>query len=73
MEELEDEPDLLAAKLRQGILVQTRDVDAVDEYGSRGWRVQSGDEAEQRGFAAARGTDDGDELPARNLRSAVNG
>ena len=30
MEELEDEPDLLAAQAREAVLVEPRDVDAVD-------------------------------------------
>ena len=64
MEELEDEADLLAAQLRERVLVEPRDVDAVDQDRARRRRVEPGDQAEQRRLAAARRPDDRDELSA---------
>ena len=66
MEELEDEADLLAAQPRQRVLVERRDVDAVDEDLPAGRRIEPGDEAEQRRLAAARRSDDREALPARH-------
>ena len=65
VEELEDEPDLLAAQPRERVLVEPRDVDAVDEHVAGRRRVEAGDQAEQRGLAAARRPDDRHELAAR--------
>ena len=67
MKELEHEADLLAAQPRQRVLVEPRDVDAVDEHRARRRRVEAGDEAEQRRLAAARRPDDRHELTARNV------
>ena len=63
MKELKDEADLLTAQLRQLVLAQARDVDAVDDDASGRRRVEPGDQAEQRRLAAARRPDDRDELP----------
>ena len=54
MEELEDEADLRAAQPGERVLVERRDVDAVDEIVPVDRRVEPGDQAEQRGLAAAR-------------------
>ena len=66
MEELEDEPDLLAAQPGERVLAQARDVDAVDDDLAGGRRVEPGQQAEQRGLAAARRAHDGHELPGRD-------
>ena len=68
MKELEHEPDLFAAQTRERVFVEPGDVDAVDEHGARGRRIQAGDEAEQRRLAAARWPDDRDELPVGNVQ-----
>jgi len=67
MKELEHEPDLLAAQPSQAVLAKSRDVHAVDQDVTGGWRVETRNEAEQRGLAAAGRADDRDELSARNL------
>jgi hypothetical protein len=43
VEELEDEPDLLAAQLCQRILAQAGDVRPVDQHRSRRWRIEARD------------------------------
>ena len=53
VEELEDESDSPPAQPCERILVERRDVDAVDRNLSRRRGVEAGDEAEQRGLAAA--------------------
>ena len=67
MKELKHEPDLLATQLRQTVLVESRDVDAIDRPRIPKSGVQSRDQTEQRRFAAARWTDDGQKRRARNL------
>src|SRR2546428_10020446 len=67
MEELEDESDLFASELRELILAKPRDVHAVDHDIARAWRVEPGDQAEQRGLAAARRPDDGDKLSVGDI------
>ena len=68
VKELEHEPDLLAAQLRQGVLAERGDVDAVDHDRARRRRIEAGEQPEQRRLAAAGRTDDGHELPARDRR-----
>jgi len=41
MEELENEADLLAAELRETVLVERRDVDAVDDDAAAARRVEA--------------------------------
>src|SRR5207302_3959752 len=43
------------------------DVDAVDRHVARRWGVEAGNEPEQCRLAATRGTDDGQELAARDV------
>ncbi len=62
MERLKDEAELAASETRQRVLAHTRDLLAVDEDAPRGRRVEPGDEPQQRGLAAPRRADDGDEL-----------
>jgi len=53
VKELKDESDLLAAKPRERVFVEPRDVDAVDQHLSGRGRVEPRDQAEQRGLSAA--------------------
>ena len=54
MEELEDEADARAAQLRERVLAERRDVDAVEDDVAGRRRVEAGEQAEQRRLAAAR-------------------
>jgi hypothetical protein len=54
MEELKHEADARAAQLRERVLPQRRDVDAVEHDVTRRRRVQAGQQPEQGRFAAAR-------------------
>ena len=67
VEELEDDPDLLAAEPGERLLAERRDVDPVEPDVARGGRVQAGDEPEQRGFAAPRRASDGDRAATGDL------
>ena len=67
MEELEHEADLFAAEPGQRILVERRDVHAVDADLTRRRGVEASDEPEQCGLAAARRADDGEALPVRHV------
>src|SRR5688572_15874180 len=62
MKELEDESDLFAAQPGQAVLSEPRDVHAVDQNLTRARGIEPGEQAEQRRLAAARRTNDGDEL-----------
>src|SRR5215813_6424935 len=66
MERLKDEADLRAAQTSQLVLLHLRDVLAVQSNVAGGRVIQAGDQAEQRGFAAARRSDYGDELASGN-------
>src|SRR5215470_15923389 len=66
MERLKDEADLRAPQPRQLVLLHLRDVLAVQANVSGGRVIEPGDKGEQRGFAAARRADDGDELTSWN-------
>src|SRR6185312_2825641 len=48
------------------ILGERAELGAVEEHRAGGWCIQSGEQAEQRGFAAAGGSDDGDERTVGN-------
>src|SRR6185312_9701734 len=50
---LEDEPDFLPAEARPLILVHRRQVRVVEQHGAAAWRVESGEQAEERRLAAA--------------------
>src|SRR6185437_6516757 len=58
---LEDEPDFLPAEARPLILVHRRQVRVVEQHGAAAWRVESGEQAEERRLAAAGWTDHGHE------------
>src|SRR6185436_13829925 len=66
VKELEDESDLLAAQPGQPVLGQLRDVDAVDQNLSGAWRIESRQQAKERGLPAARRSHDGNELTRGN-------
>jgi len=62
MEELEDEPDLLAAQSGELVLAERGDIGAVNQDRPRRGRVEAGNQTEQCRLAAARGADDREEL-----------
>ena len=66
MERLEHEADLLATQPRELIFAERRDVGLVDDNRPAGWCVETGDQPEQRRFAASRRTDDGQALSRRH-------
>ena len=66
MERLEHEADFLATQPRELIFAERRDVGLVDDDRPARWRVETGNQPEQRRFAAARRTDDGQALPRRH-------
>ena len=61
LERLEDESDLLGAQAGAPVLVERAEILAVEMDRAAGGPVESGEQAEQRGLAAARGSDDGHE------------
>src|SRR5262245_60507822 len=63
---LEHETDLVAAEPRELVLAQHRDVDAVDHDVAARRGVETGDQSEQRRFAAARRTEHGQTLTRRD-------
>jgi hypothetical protein len=67
VKELEDEADLLATESGEAVFAELGDVDAVDQHVTRARRVQPGNQPEQRGLAAARGTDDRHELASGDV------
>jgi hypothetical protein len=58
VEELEHEPDLLAAQPGKRIFIELGDVDPADRNRSARRGIESGNEPQQRGLAAARRPDD---------------
>jgi hypothetical protein len=66
MEELKHETDPAAAQLGKSILVEGRDVHVVDEHVAVTRRIETGDETEQRGFAAPGWSRNRGHLPRRN-------
>src|SRR6185436_3402093 len=63
MKELEDEANLFTAQLRQRVLAQFRDVHVIDEDVAARRRIETGDEAEERRFSAARRPQHREKLP----------
>ena len=59
---LEHDADALAAKAREGVLVQGAELDAVDLNFAFIWPLEAGHDHEQRRFAGAGGPDDADRL-----------
>src|SRR5262245_38574319 len=66
VERLKDETDFRAPQPRQLSRLHLRDVLAVQANVAGGRVIEPGDKGEQRGFAAARRADDGDELTSWN-------
>src|SRR5207247_8649417 len=60
--------NLLAAQPRQRVLVEARDVHAVDQHLAGTRRVEAGDQAEQRRLPAPGGSDNRQELSAGDLK-----
>ena len=67
VERLEDEPDAVAAQLRQLAVVELRDVGVTDEHGARRQVVEPGDAVHQRRLARARRAHDRGEATGREL------
>jgi hypothetical protein len=59
VEELEDEPDVVAAQLRQRRVVEIADVDAGDRHLARSGLVEAGEDVHERRLARARRAHDG--------------
>ena len=68
---LEDEADVPGAKPRALILGKTGEVHPVEPHAARAGFVETGQQAEQRGLAAARGAQDRDERLGRNAEIDV--
>src|SRR5205085_6543557 len=62
IERLEHEADLAAADLRQPIVRQSADIDAVEEVASAGRSVETAQDVHQRGLARSGRSHDGDQL-----------
>jgi len=60
--ELEDEADMTIAEGSEHVGCLVKDVDAVDQYRAFVGRIEGSQEVEQRAFAGAGSTDDGDHL-----------
>src|SRR5215203_179757 len=69
MKELEDEADSRATQPRQAVLVERRNVHAVHQDRPAGWCVETGQQPQQRGFAAPRRTGDRRDGAGRNRES----
>src|SRR5262249_49406060 len=61
LKRLEDESNFLSADAGTSILVETREVDTIEDHRSARWGIESGEEAEERRLSAARRADDRDE------------
>ena len=70
VKELEHEADPLAAQPRQRVLVERRDVDAVDDDAPGRRRIETGQQPEQRRLAAARRPGDRDDAARLDARSS---
>ncbi len=67
VEELEDEAELLAAQLRQALVVERRHLDAVDPGLAAGRLVEAGEQVHQRRLAGSGGADDRGQLTGREV------
>ena len=61
-------PTLSPRSRARCVFVERAELLAVEVHGAGGRPVESGQEAEQRGLAAARGPDDGDEPPGSTVK-----
>ncbi len=74
VEELEDEADVVAAQLRQLVVVHARDVLAGDGDLTRGGLVEAGEDVHERRLARARGAHDGGQPTTSDVeRDAAQG
>src|SRR5579875_4201602 len=69
VERLEHHADLAVAHCRQPALAHACDIDAIDEYLAGRGIIKPGNNPQQRAFARAGRTDDGNELSAHNLEA----
>ncbi len=67
IEKLKNEPDLVAAQARQLVVGKAAQPAAIDFDFAGGRRVEAADQVQQRRFAGAGRSDDGDHLAARDL------
>jgi hypothetical protein len=67
LEGLEDEADRAPAQLGARILVERKELDPLDRDAALARRVEAGENREQRRLALARGADDGERFPGRDL------
>ncbi len=67
VERLEDEADVPGTEERQALLVEAGEIGAGHLHGPGGRVVETRQQAEERGLAAARGSPDADDLPRRNF------
>src|SRR5439155_19253786 len=65
---LEDEADLAVAKVREVVLVEVANVDAVDQVATAGGYVQAAEDVHQCALPAARAAHDRDEVAAMDLQ-----
>ncbi len=68
---LQDEADLLKAKVGAALLVETVDVGVAEEHPARSRRFQAGQGVEKRALAAARGAEDGAGLLGRDREGEI--
>ena len=59
MKRLEYKPHMLAANRRAPVFIEFREVDARDQHAAGAGLIESREQRQQRGFARARGADDG--------------
>jgi hypothetical protein len=68
---LEDEAKGIAPECRQGIAVESGNIDAADGIGAGGGLVQTADDVHEGGLARAGSTHNGDELAALNRQAYI--
>src|SRR4051812_40717411 len=68
---LEYEAQLASAENGHLVFAEPSDIGAVNFNGAGSWPVQSGDQSQQRAFAAAGGSHDGDKLAVRNFKTDI--
>ena len=72
MERLEDEAHLLGPHAGALVLAERGEVVAVEDHAAAGRPVEAGEEAEQRGLAAARGPGDGQEAAGLEIERDIS-
>ena len=71
MEGLEDKADMPGARRGAAVLVQRRELDAIEPDRALARLVEAGEQRDQRGLAGAGGPDHGDGLAGRDLEADV--